>query len=112
MNITGQPNKNKIQLGMPRGVSFSHSRSRGVEHARLNICWHDTERPRKFTLHLGPDESVTEKEILRARDAAAAFRAEFERCDSMGVRMRTKPWECGRWRKGKWPKFKPLRRAV
>lgn len=107
MNITGQPNKNKIQLDMPRGVSYAHSFTRyDVEHARLNICWHDTERRRKFTLHLGSVETLSEPELRHARDAAAAFRAEFERCKELGVCMDTQPWARGKWRTVEWPPYK------
>lgn len=104
--MTTSPNRNKHQE-LPRGVSYSEVSARGVPHARLNICWHDTEKRRKFTLHLGIAAHLTEPEYLLARNAAAAFRAEYEKCRAQGVCMDPRPWHRGKWREAIWPEWEP-----
>lgn len=81
------PQKNKTQP-YPAGVSFGTSRNRHT----FNVYWHDGTRTRNKTFYIGTDNTATEAKYRLARDAAIAFRREYEDARQAGEKFDEKPW--------------------
>lgn len=91
------PQANKSQ-DYPRGVWHSVDRRRGYIVHRMNALWHDGEKRRTKTFHIGRAEHITDADWRAAETAAITFREEFVRCATAGKVEVFDPGPWDNWR--------------